>query len=96
MTNVGIRKYEKYLTQNLNDLVTGMININPDNSNLHFTIPLFSTISNCKMDFSLNYSYLSKYEKDGFGKGFKLSYYLKLYKENETMKMKLNDSSIIN
>lgn len=73
MSNLGLKPYTKQLEKQIGSS-TGYVNLNKDDGNLIFNIPIISTTSVFPFDISLIYNYQNKDVTSTFGKGIKLNY----------------------
>ena len=80
MSNLGLKPYTKQLTYK--NGVTGYVNLNKHDANLILNIPVFKTTKLCPISLNLFYNYLDRNEISMFGKGLRLNYNNKLYKQS--------------
>ena len=93
MSNKGLKNYTKQISQSLGDLAQISVNVNKNDANLHFIIPLLSTVGLNPIDARLIFNLQDAYSDGFFGKGFRLNFNNKLITNSSFIRIRNCDGS---
>ena len=92
--NKGLKSYTKQITQSIDKLVTGSININEKDANLHIIFPLLSTGGLNPIETKLIFDYQNIDKIGFFGKGVNINYFARIDYDGEYAYIFNSDGSI--
>ncbi len=92
--NRGLKPYTKQLTQQVGNAGAISVNVNPNDANMHMTLPLIKTVGPFPIELGLIYNHQDKNTSDSmFGKGFRLNLFSKIKVDGSEIKMLNADGS---
>lgn len=90
--NRGLKSYTKQIQQEIGPCQAS-VNINQEDANMHYTLPLAQTTGHSPFSASLIFNYMDREEDGIFGKGVKLNYFAKITKIGSDNNVKNADGS---